>query len=266
MFPDPNEAPPHTDEACAPLLERLFLPLPELMAAVARGPWADASEREVVDLVGRVLWDVLSNNHTVFDHRGQFDLGSFRAAARFLAEEVNVRYRQPGPRRDYLDFYLGTTGMGRAADLAAVYRRVFAGLRAAGGEWCYSFPRVYLVSFDRQGDPGDAPYDPSAAVAAELDAANRARERDEIQERLDAAHDEAVAPARRRLPPPIVQAYRDVAILPERSRLAGRDLRPPAAGSPGCQTAPVWWILQRQRPLGTSGRPWREARPAARAG
>jgi hypothetical protein len=34
------------------LLERFHLPLPALMAAVARGPRADASEREIVDLTG----------------------------------------------------------------------------------------------------------------------------------------------------------------------------------------------------------------------
>lgn len=112
-----------------------------------------AAEREVVDLVGLVLWDVFSDNHTVFDGTGDFDLGSFLGAAGVLAGEINVRYRERGDRRDYMDFYMGTVGLRRRADLTPVYRWVFAGLRAAGCDWRYSFPRIYLVSLEREPEP-----------------------------------------------------------------------------------------------------------------
>ena len=98
--------------------------------------------------------------------------------------------------------------MGRQADLGPVYRWVFAGLRTAGCDWRYAFPRVYLVSFAHDPDPADAlAYDPSAAVGAELDAADRERERAEMQQRLDADYNDAVERAKRRPPPTIVQAY-----------------------------------------------------------
>jgi hypothetical protein len=168
-------------------------------------------EREVVDLVGLVLWDVFSDNHTVFDPDGAFHLGSFRGAAGFLAEEMNVRYRQWGIGRDYMDLYMGTIWLSRRADLGPAYRWVFAGLREGGCDWRYAFPRLSLVSFAEDGEPADGVGDdPSAAIAAELEAADRERERAELQERLDAAHTEAVTEALRQPPPTIVRAYHDV--------------------------------------------------------
>jgi hypothetical protein len=180
-------------------------------AEPVRDPQPIEPDREVVALVGCVLWDVFSNNHAVFDERGKFDLGSFRASASFLAEEINVRYRQAGGRRAYLDFYMGTLWLARRADLRPVYRWVFAGLRAAGCDWRYSFPRIYLVSFEHERERADeGSCDPSAAVTVELEAAQREYERAELQERLDAAHNEAVEEAKRRPRPAIVQAYDDV--------------------------------------------------------
>ena len=47
-------------------------------------------ERELTELVGMCLWDVLSDNHEVRGPDGRLvDLGSFRAAAGFLAEMLN---------------------------------------------------------------------------------------------------------------------------------------------------------------------------------
>src|ERR687887_429361 len=116
MPPDPHDQPRHTEEECTRLLDRFLLSPDELVAALAPEGWSNPA-REMVDLVGLVLWDVFSDNHTVFDADGAFDLGSFRTAAGFLAEEINVRYRPVGGPRDYLDFYMGTMGIGRRADL-----------------------------------------------------------------------------------------------------------------------------------------------------
>ena len=182
MFPDHREAPRHTDEACARLLDRFLLPPAQLRAILSPHGLGNLPERDAVDLVGRVLWDVFSNNHAVFDERGWFHLGSFRAAAGFLAEEINVRYRQPGRRRDYMDFYMGTMTSTDRTTPAALYRWVFGGLFAASCDWHYAFPRLHLVSLEWQPDPNLAQYDPSAAVATE-----------------------------RGPPPTIVQAYREVA-------------------------------------------------------
>lgn len=168
-------------------------------------------EREAVDLVVRALWDVFSDNHTVFDEDGAYDLGSFRGSAGFLAEEANARYRGLGGRRDYLDVYMGTIWMNRRADLRPVYRWIFAGLRAAGCDWRYAFPRLYLLSFEHAPEPGDElSYDPGVALARKFQAAERERERHELQEKLDVGYNEAVEEARRRPPPAVVQAYHDV--------------------------------------------------------
>ena len=213
MSPDTHDESRHTEEECTRLLDRFLLPPDELLAAFSPEGWRNTrdqrGEEEVVDLVGRVLWDVFSDNHTVFDADGAFDLGSFRGAAGFLAEAIHGRYPALSGRRGYLDFYMGTRGIG--ADLGPLYRWVFAGLRMAGCDWRYSFPRIYLVSFAHDPEPADTlAYDPSAAVAAELDAADREREGAEMQQRLDAGYNDAVERAKRRPPPAIVQAYYSV--------------------------------------------------------
>jgi hypothetical protein len=110
-----------------------------------------------------------------------------------------------------MDFYMGTVGIGDRADLGPVYRWVFARLRDVGCDWRYAFPRLYLVSFADEPGPADAlTYDPSDGVRRELEAAERRRETDAMREQLEALHDEAVEEARRRPPPRIVAAYRDV--------------------------------------------------------
>jgi hypothetical protein len=141
-------------------------------------------ERECQELVGRCLWDVLSNNHEVRVADGRkLDLGSHRSAGGFLADVINGQGGPPpSPRPEmpanlqamfdppadaapavkammaemrkemfgdggytYLDFYMGTGMVSDRAELTPVYEMIFRRLRDRGHDWTYSFPRLYLA-------------------------------------------------------------------------------------------------------------------------
>lgn len=169
-------------------------------------------EREVIELFGYVLWDVFSNNHRVVDQNGtEFDLGSFRASAGFIADEINERYPELRETYDYLDFYMGTIGLDRRADLRPAYRWVFRELFSADYDWKHSFPRLYLISLDEPAELTDPlQYDPSESVRRELENAERRDEVSKFAHELDQLYDEAVDQARHAPPPAIVSAYRDI--------------------------------------------------------
>jgi hypothetical protein len=169
-------------------------------------------EREVVDLIGAILWDVFSDNHSVVDDHGtEFDLGSFRGSAGFIAESINNTYPSLDRGLGYLDFYMGTWHSARRADLRPVYRWVFSRLREAGCNWRFTFPRVYLFSVGHEPQSDDPlTYDPSEAVRAALEEDERAKATRKLQEDLERSHQDAVEEARNAPPPTIVLAYRDV--------------------------------------------------------
>jgi hypothetical protein len=172
--------------------------------------------REVVELLGLALWDIFSGGHSVIDANGSADdLGTFRGAARFIAEILEERYPAFG-RRGYIDFYMGTTLVAHRADLRPVYRWIFHRLREAGRDWRYVFPRIQIVQLSERDDEGFETYDPSVAVRAELERGKQEEELRALEEKLDRAHEEAVERARHEPPPSAVAAYRDVyGALPE---------------------------------------------------
>lgn len=101
---------------------------------------------ECRQLLGRCLWDVFAENHEVIaPDRRLCDLGSFRAAAGFIADWLTGRLEPRGPGYDYMDFYLGTIMIGERTDLTAVYELIFQRLRNDGCDWKYTLPRLYLV-------------------------------------------------------------------------------------------------------------------------
>ena len=111
-------------------------------------------EREVIDLVGRVLWDVFSDNNTAIDAAGaECVLGSFRGSADAIADAIDAHYPQLAFGYGYLDFYMGKIGTGSRADLTPVYRWVFEELRRAGCDWRHSFPGLDAISVGREPAP-----------------------------------------------------------------------------------------------------------------
>lgn len=227
-----DEGPSHTHDECADVIARLLLEPRDLFEALVSQGWeassvrpalpaaggpgteGDEAERDIVELLGRALWDVFSDNHTVVDANGTaYRLGSFRASGSFIADAINKRYPALPTRYGYLDFYMGGMFVRRGVDRGPVYRWIFSQLRANGCDWIYSFPRIHLIDM-RGPEPGarddGLSYDPSEAVRAEVERAERDREIEALRAGLDEAADETIRRAREEPLPPIVAAYREV--------------------------------------------------------
>ena len=162
-------------------------------------------EREMTELVGKCLWKIFSDNHSVIADDGrEADIGSFRGAGGFLADFA-------GGGRCYLDFYMGTIWIDRRCDLAPVHEFIFRRLRAEGLDWIYSFPSLGVVRLQKpEAETGFADYDPSKAIADEEERAKKDAEFAKLSDELRAINEQSRAEARKRPPPETVLAYRNV--------------------------------------------------------
>ena len=129
--------------------------LEDVRATYGDGPVE--TEHEVRELVAMCLWDVFSNEHDVVNRDGRLvDIGSWRSAAGFLAEQLN---RQTGESRyDCVDFYMGSFGVSQRADLTPVYEMVFRRLKERLLDWRYSFPQLQLIEFPSERPNGTRSY------------------------------------------------------------------------------------------------------------
>lgn len=165
---------------------------------------------ELVSIYGDCLWNIFSNNHTVFNKNGQsYDLGSWRGSGRFIADVINKLQLVPARTFDYMDFYMGHFMTEQRADLTAVYEFIFRKLKAKHLDWEYSFPGMGLINFSRDKDvPGDmADYDPATAVQQQLDDDKKQAETDHLKQKLDDMYDEEFDKARYAKPSQEVMAY-----------------------------------------------------------
>ena len=171
-----------------------------------------APHREVIELIGHVLWDVFSDNNAVIDANGaECALGSFRGSAGTIAEELNTRYADLGLDYDYIDFYMGTVMLGRRADLGPVYRFVFMELRRANYEWTYNYSRLLIARLPRseEADVDAIDYDPSEAIRSEMEAAEERVADEAFEQTVERINADGAA---RTLasPPTVVLSYHDV--------------------------------------------------------
>ena len=167
---------------------------------------------EWTELLGRCLWDVVADNHKVMRAGGQIvDFGSFRMAGGIIDQFAEGLTQGDGWNEgDYLRFYMGTSMIRHRADLGPIYRLIFSRLMKLGGDWHYSFPRIYLVDFKHLKDTPPEDYDPSAALAAEEERRKDEAELRKTRRRLA----EGLAEEKRRAldlaPPAMVQSYQEV--------------------------------------------------------
>ncbi len=207
-----------SESACWELFTRMFprgLDDPEIVQQVSRQVDQEWSPDECADLLGRCLWDVFSNSHEVSTTDGAaVDLGSFRASAGFIADfRSRRRSNDSHPAAwDYMDFYMGTLGVAREVDLCPVYDLVFSRMRSVGLDWRYVHPRLNVVEIGERRDELEdfQEYDPSEAVARELERKQRGTEIAELRASLDRAYRESVEEARAGPPPAVVRSYRRI--------------------------------------------------------
>lgn len=173
---------------------------------------------EPAELIGLCLWDVFSDNHDVVaaDDR-TVHLGSFRGSAGMISDFMDgyAAGEDADPWDDkrgmgYMDFYMGTWGISRRADLSPVYEMIFRRLKALGADWRYSFPRIHLIDFGGAAGDGDKPYDPSEGF--EKEQARRAREKElrAMRRKMDLDVVAAKREARATELPATVRAYQEV--------------------------------------------------------
>ena len=120
-----------------------------------------------------------------------------RGSGDFIAERLNEE--TSSGRYGYLDFYMGTIGIAERADLTPVYGMIFRRLAAHGYDWTYTFPRLYVFTFDNADD--------AVPLAERLE---RERQGAELHRSLEEGHREALEAAKDRPPPETVEAYRRV--------------------------------------------------------
>src|ERR1700739_429678 len=143
--------------------------LEDVRATYGEGPVETA--HEVRELVAMCLWDVFSNEHRVVDRDGRLvDIGSWRGAAGFLAEQLN---RQTGESRyDYVDVYMGSFWVSQPASLTPLCEILFPRLKEGLFDWRYSFPKLQLIEFPSDRPNGARSYQ-LEKMKAELNAAHR---------------------------------------------------------------------------------------------
>ena len=148
--------------------------------------------REVRELVAMCLWDVFSNENDVVDRDGRFvDIGSWRGAAGFLADQLNRESCEW--QYDYMDFYMGSGWISKRADLTPVYEMIFRRLKDGLLDWRYRFPKLQLIEFPSER--------PNGARSYQLE---------KMKAELKEAHRQAIENSKLGPVPEIVLAYRNV--------------------------------------------------------
>lgn len=126
---------------------------------------------EVRKLVAACLWDVFSNENDVVDRDGRLvDIGSWRGAAGFLADQLNRESRDQ--QYDYMDFYTGSFWISERADLTPVHEMIFRRLKDHLLDWRYRFPQLHLIEFPADRPDGRRSYE-LEKMRADLEQANR---------------------------------------------------------------------------------------------
>ena len=148
--------------------------------------------REVRELVAMCLWDVFSNENDVVDRDVRLvDIGSWRGAAGFLADQLN---RETGEQQyDYMDFYMGSFWVSERADLTPVYEMIFRRLKVPSLGWRYRFPELHLIEFPSERPNG-----------------RRSYELEKMRADLEQAHREAMDDLKLASVPAIVLAYSNI--------------------------------------------------------
>lgn len=178
-------------------------------------------DRECRDLVGRIVWEVLAEDHSVIAPDGRrIDLGEYDDASSVLhlfdQGEID---EEPGVE-DWLDmwdrgnstrFSCDLSGIEREVDCSDVYELVFRRMQALDIDWIYEFPKCGLYRFEQpRASEAEDPHSPVDNFLKELEHQEALKESEEKQAKLDAINQEAAEKAAKEAPPVIVQAYMNV--------------------------------------------------------
>lgn len=170
-------------------------------------------QHEMISIFGDCIWNIFSNNHTVFnEHLESYDLDSWRGSGHFIADVINKLQLTPNKTFDYMDFYMGNVFTSERADLTSVYEFIFKKLKAKNLDWEYSFPRMGLVSFNKEDDDADdiENYNPSEALKKQMEKQQKQDEANKLQQEFDKIYEEEYEKAHFAKPSEEVMAYNHV--------------------------------------------------------
>ena len=118
----------------------------------------------LANFFGDSLWDVFSNNHTVFsvEDRTEFSIGSWRGSGSFIASFIE--HQNCELQFNYLDFYMGHFHENQ--ETKSSYEFIFKQLKNNGFDWQYEYPQLGIVDFTST-KKDIASYNPNEAMEAE---------------------------------------------------------------------------------------------------
>ena len=167
-------------------------------------------EIELQEIVAACVWDIFSDNNDVVKDDKVYDIGSFRGAARFIANWLN---RTSEEKYDYIDFYMGSFAKADFCDLTPIYELIFSRLKQMGGDWIFHFTKMNLVDFSNKTNQKPTNlenYNPNEALAHELKKQEEHKAKDNFKEQLEEINAKQKEDALYKPPPPVVKAYRNV--------------------------------------------------------
>ena len=170
---------------------------------------------EFIYILGLTVYDIFSDNHEVRGEDGkEYDLGSFRGSAGFIADFINEHFPISGSC-DYMDFYCGSIWVRGRANLFPFYQYIFRKLKENGCNWHYSFPRLGIVDLSGVNPKPENPseYNPEKALTEEIE---RKQQVSKLKEELDKMYEDEFEEAKYRSLSPLILAYQDVyGMLPD---------------------------------------------------
>lgn len=185
--------------------------LASIQQELAENPKPVKPYDEFIEIFGSALWCIFSNNHEVINQKGAvYDMGSFRGSGRFIADFIN-EYYPIDHSLDYIDFYCCDLLLLDQEHAYPLFVHIFNKLKNKELDWKYSFPRMGIVSFNNDEKTANAQdYDPTKAIAEEIEHQKKQKEIDAFQATLDEAYEEEREEAKYQKPPMIIRAYAEV--------------------------------------------------------
>jgi hypothetical protein len=165
---------------------------------------------ELQELLARCIWDVFSDNNDVINNNKRYHIGSFRGAARFIAERLNKYSKK---QYDYMDFYMGSFTYEDHCDLTPIYEWIFKQLKNEDCDWLFHFTQLGLVDFGGSKNLNPTPmneYDPNLAIESELKENEDQKKKDAFREKIEEINAQEREDALYKPPPYIVQAYKNI--------------------------------------------------------
>lgn len=150
---------------------------------------------------GNCLWEVFSNNHTVFktDDNTEFSIGSWRGSGSFIANFIEKQHKEL--LFDYMDFYMGH--FKNEPEAKAGYQFIFTQLKQNGFDWKYEYPQFGVIDFSGNKKEDITTYQPNKALEEE-------NNKNELFRLIDEINEKRISEIKQSGTPTIIIAYGNV--------------------------------------------------------